>query len=214
LDFSGLAYSNSDELIVSLTEFMDGAAGKHNLSLSKTALPDKFGELIEKLHQSTGQQVVVLVDEYDKPITDHLSNPETMKANQKILHDFYQVLKAADEHIRFVFMTGVSKFSGLSIFSALNSLNDITLNYKYASICGYTQEELERNFTEYLDDVAQYLSMNKEELLNEIRIRHNGYSWDGRSGELKINKVSVLEKEILFLCFFMLCRIRKSNIVG
>jgi hypothetical protein len=97
---------------------------------------------------------VVLVDEYDKPITDHLSNQKMMKANQKILHDFYQVLKGADEHIRFVFMTGMSKFSGLSIFSALNSLNDITLDNKYASICGYTQEELEYNFSEYMDDVA------------------------------------------------------------
>jgi hypothetical protein len=144
-------------------------------------LSDKFRELIEKLHQSTGQQVVVLVDEYDKPITDHLSNPETMKANQKILHDFYQVLKGADEHIRFVFMTGVSKFSGLSVFSALNSLNDITLDDKYASICGYTQEELENNFTEYLDDAAQYFSMNREELLKLIRTRYNGYSWDGNT---------------------------------
>jgi hypothetical protein len=104
-----------------------------------------------------------------------------MKSNQKILHDFYQVLKAADEHIRFVFMTGVSKFSGLSVFSALNSLNDITLSNKYASICGYTQEELEYNFSEYIDDVAQYLSMNREELLKLIRTRYNGYSWDGNT---------------------------------
>jgi hypothetical protein len=181
IDFSGLSHRTTEALTNSLSDLVKTTASRNKIVLESTELPDKFRELIAQLHESTGQKVVVLVDEYDKPITDHLSDPETMKSNQKILHDFYQVLKAADEHIRFVFMTGVSKFSGLSIFSALNSLNDITLNYKYASICGYTQEELECNFTEYLDDVAQYLSMNKEELLNEIRLRYNGYSWDGKT---------------------------------
>jgi hypothetical protein len=179
LDFSGL--STGDELKVSLHEFIDETADNNQLALVKTALPDKLGELIRKLHKSTGRQVVVLVDEYDKPITDHLSNPEMMKANQKILHDFYQVLKATDEHIRFVFLTGVSKFSGLSVFSALNNLNDITLNNKYASICGYTQEELESSFTEYMDDAAQNLSMSREELSEAIRTNYNGYSWDGKT---------------------------------
>jgi hypothetical protein len=181
LDFSGLAYSNSDELTVSLNLFMEKTAENYQFSLSSAPLSNRFSYLIESLHKATGQKVVVLIDEYDKPITDHLSNPATMKANQKILHDFYQVLKAADDHIRFVFMTGVSKFSGLSIFSALNSLNDITLDKKYASICGYTQEELEYNFSEYIDDVAQYLPMNREELLELIRARYKGYSWDGKT---------------------------------
>jgi hypothetical protein len=124
---------------------------------------------------------VVLVDEYDKPITDHLSNPEKMKANQKILHDFYQVLKATDEHIRFVFLTGVSKFSGLSVFSALNNLRDITLSDDYAALCGYTQQELESYFPEYIDIVAQKLSLSRETLLEQIRIRYNGYSWNGET---------------------------------
>jgi hypothetical protein len=124
---------------------------------------------------------VVLVDEYDKPITDHLSEPETMKSIQKVLHDFYQVLKGADEHIRFIFLTGVSKFSGLSIFSALNNPRDISLSDDYAALCGYTQQELENNFTEYIDDVAKNFSMSREELLDEIRKRYNGYSWDGKT---------------------------------
>jgi hypothetical protein len=141
----------------------------------------KFRELIEQLHKSTGQKAVILIDEYDKPITDHLSNPEVMKTNKETLHDFYQVLKAADDHIRFVFLTGVSKFSGISVFSALNSLEDITLDDQYAAICGYTQEELESNFTEYMDAVSQKLSMNRETLLDEIRTWYNGYSWDGET---------------------------------
>jgi hypothetical protein len=91
------------------------------------------------------------------------------------------VLKAADEHLRFVFLTGVSKFSGVSIFSALNNLNDITLDDKYASICGYTQPELENYFADYIDDVAQRVDMSREELLTEIRVSYDGYSWDGKT---------------------------------
>jgi hypothetical protein len=179
LDFTALNFSDSEELKISLNSFVEAVAGKNQLSLAMITLSSKFGELIEKLHESTGQQVVVLVDEYDKPITDHLTNSDMMKANQQILHDFYQVLKGADEHIRFIFLTGVSKFSGLSIFSALNNPRDITLSDDYVSLCGYTQQELESNFTEYIEAVAQKLSMNREKLLDEIRKRYNGYSWDG-----------------------------------
>jgi hypothetical protein len=181
LDFTALNFSDSEELKISLNSLIEAVAKKYQLSLAMITLSSKFGELIEQLHESTGRQVVVLVDEYDKPITDHLSNPETMKANQKVLHDFYQVLKAADEHLRFIFLTGVSKFSGLSVFSALNNPRDITLSDDYAALCGYTQQELEYNFTEYIDDVAQTLSMSREKLLDEIRRRYNGYSWDGKT---------------------------------
>jgi hypothetical protein len=156
-------------------------ATKHGIVLEKTGLPDKFRELIEKLHQVTGQKVVVLVDEYDKPITDHLSNPKTMIANKVVLHNFYQVLKAADEHIRLIFLTGVSKFAGVSIFSALNNIDDISIEERYASICGYTQEEMESYFTEYIEETAQRYDMSREYLLERIRVWYNGYSWDGKT---------------------------------
>jgi hypothetical protein len=178
LDFS---VRDTSHVTSSLYTFLNDTADDYSISLNSPDLPDRFGELIKKLHRSTGQQVVVLVDEYDKPITDHLSNLETMLANQKILHDFYQVLKGADEHIRLIFLTGVSKFSGLSVFSALNNPRDITLSEDYAAICGYTQEELENNFGEYLEDVALRLSMSREELLDAIRQWYNGYSWDGNT---------------------------------
>ncbi|MDR2385394.1 MAG: AAA family ATPase, partial [Tannerella sp.] len=95
LDFGGLSYASGEELKWSLTDFVEGVARTCQLSLVKKALPDKFMELIALLHQSTGQKVVVLIDEYDKPITDHLSSPETAEANRQILRSFYQVLKAA-----------------------------------------------------------------------------------------------------------------------
>ncbi|MDR1610591.1 MAG: ATP-binding protein [Candidatus Symbiothrix sp.] len=181
LDFGGRSNKSAEILNLSLTKFVEAVAKEYGVSLTEAPLSDKFSELIEKLHVSTGKQVVVLIDEYDKPIIDNLSAPEVMEENKRILHDFYQRLKAADEHLRFIFLTGVSKFAGVSIFSGLNNLNDITLDERYASMCGYTQRELETNFVEYIDDVAQYMNTDKEKLLDDIRFWYNGYSWDGRT---------------------------------
>ncbi|MDR2622428.1 MAG: AAA family ATPase, partial [Dysgonamonadaceae bacterium] len=106
LDFGSRAYSSAEELKISLTDFVESIAGNHQLTLQENTLSGKFGELITKLHLSTGHRVVLLIDEYDKPITDYLSQHEVMLANKAALHDFYQVLKAVDEHIRFIFLTG------------------------------------------------------------------------------------------------------------
>jgi hypothetical protein len=100
------------------------------------------------------------------------------------------VIKASDEHVRFVFLTGVSQFSGLSIFSGLNNLNNITMNAKYACICGYRQEELEINFKEYIESTAEEMEKTKEEVLTEIKRWYNGYSWDGK--EFVYNPFSTL----------------------
>jgi hypothetical protein len=181
LDFGGLTFETPTELENSIAFFVKKTAKKYNVSLSDVHYKLQFGELIEKLHNVTGQQVVVLVDEYDKPIIDHLSNKEILIANKEILHNFYPVLKASDEHIQFILLTGVSKFSGLSVFSALNNPNDITLDRKYASICGYTQEELEYYFTDYFDEIADYENINRDELLDRIKFWYNGYSWDGET---------------------------------
>ena len=123
---------------------------------------------------------MILVDEYDKPLIDNLNNKEVYPEVKRSLHDFYQVIKASDEHEKFVFMTGVSRFSGLSVFSALNNLNDITMDYGYSAICGYTQEELEVNFKEYIERAGIENRKTKEETLSEIRRWYNGYSWDGK----------------------------------
>jgi hypothetical protein len=181
LDFGKMSYRTPEALLNSLGDFLKKTASKQGLVLESIELPDRFAELIEQMHLSSGQQVVVLVDEYDKPITDHLTNLEIADTNRTILHDFYQVLKAVDEHLRFVFLTGVSKFAGVSIFSGLNNLRDITLSEDYASICGYTQQELESYFEEYMEGASQNLSMDRTNLLKEIGSWYNGYSWDGET---------------------------------
>jgi hypothetical protein len=181
LDFGQLSFSRPESLSISLSEFVVDQATKNNIILSKTELPDKFAELIEQLRKNTGKRVVVLVDEYDKPITDSLSNAEVLSINKRILHDFYQVIKASDEHLKFVFLTGVSKFSGLSVFSALNNINDITVDDRYAEICGYTQEELENNFSEYIDATAKKINLTYDETVSLIKDWYNGYSWDGKT---------------------------------
>ncbi|GHT42392.1 ATPase AAA [Bacteroidia bacterium] len=179
IDFGGTANRSPENLQSSLNSLVDSYALQHQLSLSRETLPGRFQELLEQIHKSTKQQVVVLVDEYDKPIIDNLSNLEIAEANRTVLHDFYQVMKAADEHLHFIFLTGVSKFSKVSIFSGLNNLHDITLNPQFAAICGYTQAELESYFDPYIEELAQTRECTKQEAIEKIKYWYDGYSWDG-----------------------------------
>ena len=129
----------------------------------------RFQHLIQELRRRTGERVVVLVDEYDKPILDALEIPDVARANRDFLRGFYSTIKASDEDIRFAFLTGVSKFSKVNLFSGLNNLDDITLDPRYSSLCGYTDEDIDTVFAPELEG------------LDRARIRewYNGYSWLG-----------------------------------
>ncbi len=132
--------------------------------------PDScFGELIELAHERYGQKTVILIDEYDKPILDHITDRETARVNRDKLKGFYSIIKDLDEHIRFVMITGVSKFAKMNLFSGLNNLNDITINDRYATICGYTHPEVEKAFAGYLEDVDQA----------RLKEWYNGYNYFG-----------------------------------
>jgi hypothetical protein len=165
---------------VSLCGYLQDIAKTYCVDLTKESAPDCFDELIRLLREKTGENVVVLIDEYDKPITAHLFDSH-LESIRTMVHDFYQVMKGADDYLRFIFLTGVSKFSGLSVFSALNNPHDITLSDDYAAICGYTQKELEDNFPEYIDKTAKHFGMTGDELPAKIRYWYNGYTWDGKT---------------------------------
>jgi hypothetical protein len=176
IDWTLISHSGPEEMKVSLISYVRRIADNYQVKLVSESASDCFSELIEKLHRETGEKVVILIDEYDKPVTSHLFD-EHLKPVKTAVHDFYQVMKGADEHIRFIFLTGVSKFSGLSVFSALNNPDDITM--RYATICGYTQAELESNFSEYIDEAANEFEWTRERMLDRIRYFYDGYSWDG-----------------------------------
>ncbi len=129
----------------------------------------RFRHIIQMLHSQAGQRVAVLVDEYDKPILDVLDEPEVARANRDFLRGLYSTIKSNDAHIKFTFLTGVSKFSKVSLFSGLNNLKDITLDARYSAICGYTDADLDTVFSPELLDLDR----------DEIRHWYNGYSWLG-----------------------------------
>ena len=130
------------------------------------AAPARFRHLIRTLHQRAGRPVAILVDEYDKPILDALDAPEVARANRDFLRGLYAVVKDCDAHIRFSFITGVSKFSKVSLFSGLNNLKDITLNPRYSAICGYTEADLDTVFAPELGGLDR----------EQVRDWYNGYS--------------------------------------
>ncbi|WP_457756009.1 ATP-binding protein [Thermodesulfatator indicus] len=148
---------------------LDDHAQFYDVCLTKNIIPDKANELFQKLADKCGQKVVVLIDEYDKPILDNIENKDVAIEIREELKNFYSVLKDADPYLKFVFITGVTKFSKVSLFSGLNNLKDITLHSGYATICGYTQSEFETVFADRLEGVD----------LDEVRRWYNGYSWIG-----------------------------------
>jgi Predicted AAA-ATPase len=157
-------------------------ARHHNIIFQGAAFNIRFRELIQGLFEQHGK-VVILIDEYDKPIIEYLEKGSMDKAkeNQGILKTFYSVLKDAENSIEFLFITGVSKFAKVSIFSDLNHLTDITLNKNYATITGYTQAELESNFEDYIQLAMQDLQLSREGLLAEMKKWYDGFSWDGKN---------------------------------
>ena len=160
-------------LYEALSKEISAIALELEVILTETALKGKFRELITKASQKG--KVVILIDEYDKPIIDYLDNSAKTKENKDIFKEFYSIIKDADPYIRFLLITGVSKFSKVSIFSDLNNLNDMTLHPKYTTLCGITQTELERYFAQPLIDLA----VSNPTIKEDIKTWYNGYSWDG-----------------------------------
>jgi hypothetical protein len=182
LDWTVIRHKTPGEARAHITNILRRIAGPYKLDLQEQGIA-LFEELIAKLHEKTGQKVAVLVDEYDVPILDKLENlnkeSEPIEPIRDFMREFYRALKNADEHLHFVFITGITKFSKVSIFSAINNLIDISLDKEYSVLCGWTQEELESNFDKHLEQMAAELNCTKKDILHGIRGWYNGFSWDG-----------------------------------
>jgi hypothetical protein len=140
-------------------------------SAQAESIPGRFVALIRHAHEQSGQRVVVLVDEYDKPILDNIIDPGTAREMRDGLRNLYSVIKGQDAHIRFAFLTGVSKFSKVSLFSGLNNLNDISVHAPYSAICGYTEADVDNVFAPELEGLDR----------QQIRDWYNGYNWTGEA---------------------------------
>ena len=180
LDMSALGYyTNIKELNESLIDYLEEIIKDYNLNIQITENSGRlFAKIIKELNKKFGS-VVVLVDEYDKPITDNIDNIKKANEIREYLRSFYTVLKTYSDYLRFVFITGISKFSKVGIFSGLNNLKDISMTKEQGDIAGYTQKELEDNFGEYLEIVSKELATDKDKLLTKIKKYYDGFSFDG-----------------------------------
>lgn len=151
----------------------------------------RFRQLIANVSEKTGKKVVILIDEYDSPLLDVLHEDEELPVLRKVMTNFYSPLKASDPYIRFCFLTGITKFSQLSIFSALNNIANISMNPEYAAICGISKEELLTNMSEDIDALAEQLELNREETIEELEKYYDGYHFAWPSPDI-FNPYSLL----------------------
>ena len=170
LSFGGM-YHEPDAIEGDIIEQLESVERRYDLVAASTSDtgPRRLRNLLDRLHAQTGQRVVVLVDEYDKPILDVLNTPERARAHREYLRGFYGIIKDSAQHVRFVFVTGISMFSKVSLFSGLNNLKDISLDPRFATICGYTDADIDTVFAPELKGLDR----------DAIRTWYNGYNWLG-----------------------------------
>ena len=170
ISFGGGVTESVDDLDKTILWIIDDNQERLKLECKyKDDVKNCFLELIKKAYQKYNQKVVILIDEYDKPILDNVTNKELSKKIRDRLKNIYSVIKESDQYVKFAFLTGVSKFSRVSLFSGLNNLEDISLDKKYATICGYTHQDVKSHFDERLDGVD----------LVELKKWYNGYNFLG-----------------------------------
>ncbi len=169
ISFGGGVVRDRPDLEATLHQQLSYHEGRFALPAAFPDIRSRFHELIRLVHAQTGRRVVILVDEYDKPILDRIEEPDAARQIREGLKDFYSVIKDDDAHVKFAFLTGVSKFSKVSIFSGLNNLEDITLDKQFSAICGYTDQDVDAVFAPELEGLDRH----------EIRKWYNGYNWTG-----------------------------------
>ncbi len=180
LDLSDMSTDGFEAFRKSLLRTISSICEEHGLTPDTEDVSDLFSTLISELARKHDRKVVILIDEFDKPITDNIGQPEIALLIRDLLRSFFGRMKGNDRHIRFALMTGVSKFAKVSLFSGLNQISDISLDPRFSAMLGYTQDDLESSFSDRIPEMAVNMNMLKDDLLSEIRSWYNGYSWDGK----------------------------------
>ena len=175
LDLNAQRYDSVDSLTSILNDTLCEWERLYGTQESETTLSLRFKGVIQRAAEKTGRNVVVLIDEYDKPMLQAIHNKELQSSYRNILKAFYGVLKSKDAYLQFALLTGVTKFSKVSVFSDLNNLMDISMDNRYAAICGITEQELVTDLREYIRDLSETLQMSYEDLLRELQERYDGY---------------------------------------
>ncbi|MEN3014676.1 MAG: AAA family ATPase [bacterium] len=171
LSFDEGIIKKPQELLSYIFSYFNQYSRMYEIELHEELFFRRFKELVEKVYLKFNKQVILLVDEYDKPILDNIENLDSAKEIREILKGLYQTIKSLDKYLKFVFITGISKFAKVSLFSGLNQLNDISLDREYSTICGYTENELINTFGHLIDNNQ----------LESIKQWYNGYSWLGEN---------------------------------
>ena len=196
LDFSTLAHQTDEILEQELLGELDRVSNEYGVPLSGQALIPRLRELLRSLSQKN--RVVILVDEYDKPILDHLNDPKLAAKNRDKLRDFFGVLKGLSQHIKMLFLTGITKFAKVSIFSELNNLLELSLDDRHATLLGWTKQEVHGTFRDYVAVLAARLNMDIDQAQTLLERMYNGYCFTGAEDKKVYNPWSVLNA--LHLC--------------
>ena len=175
LDLSGKAYNTIDALPNVLNYHLEQWEKTYSTECNDSNPETRFKRIIDAAYATTGHQVVILIDEYDKPIIDNLDNPGLQDSYRSLLQGFYGVLKAKDGSIRFGFLTGVTKIGKLSVFSGLNNLNDISMDPEYSDICGISSSDLHKYFSESVKELAKRNSLTEDECYSKLKEMYDGY---------------------------------------
>lgn len=178
IDLNTANFRDENSLYEVLNSHVSAWEEKYGAREYETTLALRFKGVIARAAEKGGRGVVILIDEYDKPILQTLRNQELQEKHRSLLKSFYSVLKTQDRYIRFAFITGVTKFGKVSVFSDLNNLMDISMDQRYISICGMTQDELLYNFREGIEQLGEAYGDTEEETLNKLKIRYDGYHFE------------------------------------
>jgi len=181
IDFGDMNYDSVEDFKQEMAELLEGYAAQYDVTLRSSHYVGIIRQLIVGIYRKTGKEVVVLIDEYDAPIARHITDLDTAMEYQKSLRDFYSVLKARNAQIKFTFMTGISKFAKMSIFSVINLMKDVSLKPRFNNLVGFTKQDLQQYFGTYIHQFAQKEDKTEAELLEEITAWYDGYSWDGEN---------------------------------